>query len=631
MGNTIDFFKGNAQVVSPSKFFSYTFTGLNPVVKFSYASVDGKFIVVTGQKQVCLFAYDVSNPNPATAISVSSKRLLIRDFFGLDDGNLRIGTGISTRPASATGQHIYNLRNQGWAVPRPQWGGNDGTADVISAFTGASGGAYPSNADNITSYIYANTASTAGSKTVERFDAQNIVSNPPSNTEAPIGYFIIDALDRGNSRQAAVADMASKYPTNSAALNSTITAALKLDETPGGPTCICEYAGRIFYAGFPGSVNAGDLHSPKLNAYLMFSQLVNDEGDINLCYQAADPTDPHSPDLVDTDGGFIRIEGAYGIVGMATLQSTLFVLAENGVWAVSGGSSGGFTATNYQVSKLTDAGCISTGSIVVMQDSIFYWGMDGIYSITRNEFGDFRSNNITNKTIKRFYMTIPNESIKKAEGVYDSYDGYVKWLYNNYLNAGDDPIELNLDVNSGAYFKLRMKPLTGGYPLVIKGVPTDPYRISVNTNQVVDSSGNTVVTTDSSTVIVNSSQQISGLKEITYLTLTDDSHYTFSGYTEPYHFDWTDVDGIGIDAYAYLLTGVLSGGDYQRGKQIVYQTTHFGKTETTTTPLIFTSRPYPVDTGENLQINLTNNSGVLREILHKKSLGDNLGIGIAIN
>src|SRR5574337_571433 len=101
MGNTIDFFKGNAQVVSPSKFFSYTFTGLNPVVKFSYASVDGKLIVVTGQKQVWLFAYDVSNPNPATAISVTSKRLLVRDLFGLDDGNLRVGTGISTRPASA--------------------------------------------------------------------------------------------------------------------------------------------------------------------------------------------------------------------------------------------------------------------------------------------------------------------------------------------------------------------------------------------------------------------------------------------------------------------------------------------------------------------------------------------------
>src|SRR5574337_242230 len=97
MGNTIDFFKGNAQVISPSKFFSYTFTGLNPVVKFSYASVDGKLIVVTGQKQVWLFAYDVSNPNPATAISVSSKRLLIRDFFGLRSEERRVGKECRSR------------------------------------------------------------------------------------------------------------------------------------------------------------------------------------------------------------------------------------------------------------------------------------------------------------------------------------------------------------------------------------------------------------------------------------------------------------------------------------------------------------------------------------------------------
>lgn len=624
MGNTIDFFKGNAEIVSQNKLYTYTFAGLTPIEKFSYASVDGKLIVATGQKQICVFQYDTTNPNPATAFSVSFKSLLIRDFFGLDDGSWRVGTGISTRPSGDTGNHLYNLRNQGWAVPRPAWGGGDAPVDVIQAFVGAAG-KYPSNADNITSYIYANTDSSAGSKTIDRFDAQNIASNPPSNTEGPVGYFIIDALDRGNSRKAVITDLASKYPANSPFYTSSIMSALKLDQTNGGPKCVCEYGGRIFYAGFPGEVVEGDIYSPKMNAYVLFSQLVTNEGEINLCYQAADPTDPHSSDLVDTDGGFIRIEGAYGIVGMAVLQSTLFVLAENGVWAVSGGSGGGFTATNYQTSKLTNSGCVSIGSVVVMQDSIFYWGMDGIYAITRNEFGDFKSNNITNKTIKKFYMAIPDASIRKAEGVYDSYDGYVKWLYNNYLGADDDPIELNLDVNSGAYFKLRIKPLVGNYPLVVKGIPTDPYRISVNTNQVIDSSGNRVVTSDGSLVTLDSSQQISGLKEIVYLTLTDDAHYTFSGYTEPFHFDWTDIDGIGLDAYAYLLTGVLSGGDYQRGKQIVYQTTHFGKTETGTSSLIYTSRPYPIFSEDSLLVGSSPTDGDMHKTYGIIFTNDGLG------
>src|ERR1700754_679478 len=68
--------------------------------------------------------------------------------------------------------------------------------------------------------------------------------------------------------------------------------------------------------------------------------------------------------------------------------------------------------------------------------------------------------------------------------------------------------------------------------------------------------------------------------------------YTFSTYSEPLHKDWKDVDGVGIDAPAYLLTGVLSGGDYQRDKQIVYMTAHFAKTETQIPALTITGSDY---------------------------------------
>lgn len=65
--------------------------------------------------------------------------------------------------------------------------------------------------------------------------------------------------------------------------------------------------------------------------------------------------------------------------------------------------------------------------------------------------------------------------------------------------------------------------------------------------------------------------------------------YTFCNYSQPYHYDWVDTDGVGIDAPAYLLTGVLSGGDYQRNKQIVYQTTHFEATEILVPPPVLTN------------------------------------------
>lgn len=631
MGNTIDFFQGNAQTISLTKFYTYTFSGLSPVLKFSYASVDGKLVVANGQKQVCVFTYDNSIVDRTKAISVKFKKLFIRDLFGLDDisggRDLRAGTDISWRPGGVTGNHIYNLRNQGWATPRPSWTGDNSPVDVMQDFANNAGGQYPSNADNITSYIYANTDSKS-SKTLQRFDVENIVNNPPANTESPIGYFIIDALDRGNSRRQAISDLASKYPENNFYLNNAAMAAIRADQTPSGATCVCEYGGRVWYAGFPGQVTQGDTHSPKLNSYLLFSRLVTDEGDINLCYQVADPTDPNGSDLVDTDGGFLRVEGAYGIYGMAVLQSTLFVLAENGIWSVSGGSTSGFTATNYQVAKLTSSGCISQGSIVVMQDSIFYWGVDGIYAITRNEFGDFKSSNITNKTIKSFYMAIPDTSIRKAEGIYDSYDGYVKWLFNNYLTASDDVIELNLDVNTGAYFKYRIKTYNTGFPLLIKAIQTDPYRIIQISNNIIISDGSDVITADGSQVVVGATNQVGGLKEITYLTLTSDSTYTFSGYSEPFHYDWTDIDGFGMDAKAFLLTGVLAGGDYQRGKQIIYQTTHFSKTETGVEELYFTSRPYPALIEESLQVGMTPTDGLLKLTLHQADLVDSVNISL---
>jgi len=236
---------------------------------------------------------------------------------------------------------------------------------------------------------------------------------------------------------------------------------------------------------------------------------------------------------------------------------------------------------------------MSAGSIVVMQDSIFYWGLDGIYSITRNEFGDFSSKNITDKTIKSFYMSIPNKSIQNAEGVYDSYDTAVKWVFNNYIGAPDDVIELNLDVVTGAYYKHRIKPLQDGFPLLIRGIQTDPYRIEVSDTDVVVGSDDVIVT-NGSQVVTSSVSVTNGVKEMVYFILTranEGFQYTFGTYSEPYHYDWKDVDGIGIDAPAYLLTGYLSGGDYQRNKQVVYMTAHFKRTETVP-PLTLVGRDY---------------------------------------
>src|SRR3546814_10713129 len=76
---------------------------------------------------------------------------------------------------------------------------------------------------------------------------------------------------------------------------------------------------------------------------------------------------------------------------LVNIGAALVVFAENGVWTISGGNSNGFTATGYKVTKITSSGCISPGSIVVVENAVMYWSRDGIYNLSTNQLGDRKS------------------------------------------------------------------------------------------------------------------------------------------------------------------------------------------------------------------------------------------------
>jgi hypothetical protein len=535
LNGTLQFFNSDQSALSAGLIYTYLYTNLPVINRFSFASVDGKLVVTTGDKNVDIYSYDTV----AGTISRTSKRLLVRDLFGIEaitpDGtNLRVGSNISIRPQTsgpkqAPLQHIYNLRNQTWGITKPTFSGSDYPFDTIQNFmNNVTPPFYPSNSDSVIPSLYANTSTTAGSKTIIRFDGENCGASQFGNTYAPIGFFIIDALDRGLSRKTELTNMSITYPYTSTAINSpAVIASIPVDSTPGGANCVCEFAGRVWYAGFSGEVVGGDSTSPKLSSYVLFSQLVHDTSTIINCYQAADPTNKDSPDLVDTDGGFIRIQGAYNISGMVNLGSALLVFADNGVWSVTGGNSYGFSATNYKTSKLTNSGCISPGSIVVVEGSALYWSKDGIYSIAQNQYGDYVATNLAAKTIQKFYNSIPPTIAKNSEGVYDSYEKKVKWVYYNGYGLPSPPMELVLDTILGAFYKNKITPnsSSSGFPIVLKGVQVDPYRYSYVDNNVLivnPSTGSTQqVMVGVNNVIVSTRTQVSGTKEVTYLILTD--------------------------------------------------------------------------------------------------------------
>jgi len=79
IGKQISFFDSSVTPLSAGLIAQYDYDESEPIKKFAYASVDGMLVVVTGRKDVDTFRYE------GTQLTKLSKRLKIRDFFGVSD------------------------------------------------------------------------------------------------------------------------------------------------------------------------------------------------------------------------------------------------------------------------------------------------------------------------------------------------------------------------------------------------------------------------------------------------------------------------------------------------------------------------------------------------------------------
>ncbi len=573
-GNSLLFFDASG-LGSLSSNLIQEFIAVSPLgVRYSYASVDGRLVVATGEKEVVVFEY-VNG-----IIAKSSLILYIRDHFGLEDVDpvtgydLTDSSNIAYRPSVLTLNHVYNLRNQTWGLQRMSY---DNLADPISAWrTKGDKTNFPSNADTVTRALITNPE--ADHPLVKQFYPNILISDAAGITPAPKGYFIIDALSRGTSR---AQEAAKNLARNSVlAPYEGVTPVFNLDRTPKGASVVGQFAGRVFYSGFSSSVEGGDNKSPKMGSFVLFSKLVGAASDLNKCYQEGDPTTDDSSDILDTDGGFIRIAGAYGICGLVDVGTALVVVAANGVWTIKGTKDSGFSATAYAVDKVCDHGCSAPQSIVVIDNTIAYWGDDAIYSIAPNQFGDLRPTNITSNTIQSFYNAIDPEAKRQCQGHFDSYERKARWIYNSSLNGQFETKELIFDVLLEAFYTHTIKSLNDNLPRVVGIVEVPPFQIITNQEDVTVL--NVPVSANSNPVVVTSGTPQVGTKELIYTVVT--SNYpltiTFASYKESKFRDWYSEDGVGIDAQAYLLGGFMTGGDSSKDKQAPFLTMHFYRTET---------------------------------------------------
>lgn len=576
VGNELRFFNVLAEPVSANLIASFAGVAQD-TVRCSYAVVDGYLVVATGVKQISIFAYD------GVTVSRTEQILYIRDTFGVVDIepgtglDLSVGNNIAIRPTTLTNNHLYNLRNQGWLEKR-YWAllreedpvyAFSYTNNYTSGFT-----AYPSNADHI-SIVLAARPDITGAPTLERFFPEDLIQNALGTSQAAVGFFVIDAMDRGSSRYAETVKLQAKniikYPLSP----------LNQDSTPGGASIVSQYSGRVFFSGFKGEVIDGDARSPKMSSYILFSQLVSNIEDIGKCYAEGDPTSRLEADPLETDGGTIRIDGAYNIRALIPVAQFLMVVAENGVWRIRGGSDYGFSATNYSVEKMVEVGAINQSAIVIVENMFFFWGKDGIYQCAPNQFGDYEVTNITKNTISQYYDNISFVDKSSASGQFDSFARTIRWIYNNRLDdLAENTKELVFDLELGAFYPSTIGSITSGIPKVIASLEVPPY--FEGTSQTDVTASGIAVTASGIDVTVRESIRSSGQRETLYLCVTELSpiKFTFSSYSDSTFTDWKTYNGVGVDAPAFMLTGYMTGGDSMRNKQVPYIYFHFKKTET---------------------------------------------------
>lgn len=567
--NNLNFFNQQSEPLATSGYLAtITLSGFPSDVQYSFTSVDGTLVVAAGIDTICLVNYTGS------AFVSSYERIAVRDVWGIEEVNEPSYETDSSYRGGIDSYHYYNLQNQSWGIPRKRF---DGVVvdPAWSYFADGGKGVWPSNSEAVWAGLQFKPIE-GSAEPYEHLFPRLFNDVFGAKVVSAKGYYIIDLLRRGTSRVSELENNYTKFPE---LIYNSISA--PADYTSGGATVVADFAGRVFYGGFNGVVTDGDARSPNLNNYIFFSQLIKNKKDFTKCYQEGDPTSRDSSDLVDTDGGFVRISGMDRLIGMVSLSTHLIVIANNGVWAISGGSDFGFTPTNYKVDKLSTFGGVGRFSIVENLGRALFWGEDGIFVVAKNQFGEFNVASITETTIQTYYDSIDSKAKQEVVGVYDAFGKKIRWIYklNDAFTASSQTWELVLDTVLNAFYKQRIYNSPNNTTEVFSVIPTLGIKTDGSVNNILSGTDNVV--SGFSEVVTPNTDRITGIQKVRYLAIENTAittSFAFSYYRDEDFKDWPHDMG-GTDAFAFLLTGQTTGGDSSLPKQIPYVTLHFYRTE----------------------------------------------------
>ena len=531
---------------------SLTLSGLG-TAEIETTVVNHKLIIVSSDlDKPVLLSYNTT----ADSVSQEEIDIKVRDIWGVND-NLDVGE----RPTTLSTEHNYNLINQGWNDRIVTSSGNTAIQQLFD-----DKGFFPANSD---------IASLGKEEDVTSTDFQRFDSTAFERASTDIGFvtkgaIILDAFNRGASRQT----------------ESGLTG-LPADQETGNISTCASYAGRVFYSGINSKVTDKDDRSPYFSGYVFFSQTITGDDKFGSCFQEADPTSDEISDIIDTDGGTIQIPECSQILKIIPANASLLVFSDNGVWEIFG-DTGGFLATEFQVSKISSNGINNPKSVVELNGAIAYWSRAGIYTLTADAVSTrYRAENISLTSIQSYYLAISDLGKKHCRGIYDEKENRVRWLFNDTNTYSETSFtnkynkELILDLTLKAFYPHEFSFLDSNSPFVADYIQLPDFSTVETTSnvQIASGSDNVVVGAGADQVVVSTEVVSSRSTEVTFLTMQT-TNFTVSKYKDTTFVDWkTQGSGTGKDYSSFLSTGFELFGDAFRRKEVPYIWFYFTRTE----------------------------------------------------
>lgn len=187
-------------------------------------------------------------------------------------------------------------------------------------------------------------------------------------------------------------------------------------ETRSGFTSVAAWSSRFWFAGLTG----------KKASRIYFSQTIVNDKSVDKLYSINDPSSEIN-DVLKSDGGYVIIPEVTQVVSLFPTKDSLIVLAKNGVWSISGTVNGVFSATDYQVDKISSFGCISSRGVCELNGVVYYIGTFGIYAFDGKDVL-----NITEKSVSNVWTVIPTANLTEALLIPNNRDETVHMIYSDY-------------------------------------------------------------------------------------------------------------------------------------------------------------------------------------------------------